>query len=336
MIVTVHFLGNGILNNVEFGSFNTIIARGIECLAIVCINIFLLITGYFGITAKGINLRRIVNMLIMIAFFTVLSYLYTSIRQQTFSASKLLFSFAPYLVEGYWFVRVYLILVLITPYLNLGLNRLKSKSYLSLIIICYICFSVLPSFSKAFKNNDGYDIIHFVFMYVIGGYLRLHLPKKPNALVSIVLYGVFAFATFLFSVYGDNLGYWSYDFFTVIPEAVFLFLAFEQLKFNNKFLSYVAQSSLAVFVLENSILGLYVEIMNVKHFMETKYFIPHYLICVVGFTMFAFLIDCIRRVLFKYSIDKLLDRIPVINKRIFGNMENSSSVENDSANSVEQ
>ncbi len=70
MIFGVHFLGNGILWNAEFGSFNTIVARGIESVIIVCVNIFVISSGYFGVTSKGFNVRRITDMLIMVAFFS--------------------------------------------------------------------------------------------------------------------------------------------------------------------------------------------------------------------------------------------------------------------------
>lgn len=321
MVFTCHFLSNGILFNVEFGSFNTIAARGIEAVSIVCINIFILVSGYFGIKSKGINTRRKINMLIMVAFFSVISYVYYAFRKNNFSISGLLTSFAPYFVGGYWFIRVYLILVLISPFLNLCLSKLNSKAYLYLVIICYILFSVLPSFCKAFKNSDGYDIIHFAFIYSVGGYIRLHLSKKPNVFLSIVFFGLFAIATCAFSIWGDGLGYWAYDFITVIPESVFLFLAFEQFQFSSKFISFIAQSSLAVFVLENCIGGLYNDILKVKDFMETPLFIPHYLICVIGFSVFALSVDCLRRIVFKYSIDKILDKIPIINKRILDNLE---------------
>lgn len=128
MVFTCHFLSNGILSNVEFGSFNTIAARGIEAVSIVCINIFILVSGYFGIKSKGINTRRIINMLIMVAFFSVISYVYYAFRKNNFSISGLLTSFAPYFVGGYWFIRVYLILVLISSFFKSLLIEIEFQS----------------------------------------------------------------------------------------------------------------------------------------------------------------------------------------------------------------
>lgn len=321
MIATVHFLGQGILYNTEFGSFNTKAARIIESLAIVCVNLFILISGYFGITGKGLNIRRLLDMILMIAFFSGGSYIYYSaVGQNTFHFIDFGKSLIPYMFEGYWFIRVYLILSVLAPFINIGLLRLSKKSYTILLLICFICFSVLPSVSDTFKNNDGYDILHFVYIYVIGGYIRLHLPKKPRPVYCFLGYLFCSGVTFLCSVYGDGLRYWAYDFISVVPAAVLLFLAFSQLTFSSKPISYIARSSLAIFVVENSIQGLYVNILKVREYMNSPFFLLHYAVCIIGFTAFAIGVDCLRRVLFRFTVDKLIDRSPLCNKRVFVNL----------------
>lgn len=322
MIFGVHFLGNGILFNAEFGSFNTIIARGIESVIIVCVNIFIISSGYFGVTSKGLNVRRITDMLIMVAFFSGGSYLYNSIFVTgEFSVLKFLGSLIPYMIEGYWFIRVYLILAILAPFLNVVLTKLNKKSYLSLLIVFFVIFSVLSSLNKNFKNTGGFDIIHFVIMYSFGGYIRLHIKKLPNFFISIGVFLFLAFITTAISIYVDDSGCWNYDYITVILEAIFIFSAFLKLNFKNRFISFAAQSSLSIFVAEHIFNDLYDGILKVKDYMESIYFIPHFLVCLIGFTIFAFSLDIIRRFIFKYTVDKLLDKIPLLNKRVFTELE---------------
>ena len=329
MISTGHYLSAWILNYSEFGSFNTKIARMIEALAVVSVNLFILISGYFGINSKGMNLRRIVNMLVMIAFFSCGSYLIQSATGQiSFHFIAFLKSLIPYMFEGYWFIRVYLILSVIAPFLNVGLIKLEGRNYLLLLALCFCVFSVLPSFSKAFQNGNGFDIIHFVFMYALGGYIKLHMVKKPRPVVCFLGYIIFGIVTFLFSIYGDNLGYWAYDFISVVPESVFLFLTFVQIRLKSRPISFLAKSSLAVFVTENSIPGLYKDILKVKNYMDSSLFLLHFIGSIICFTVFALCLDCVRRFIFKYSVDKILDRIPFINRHIFTSLEESDTLDN--------
>ena len=324
MVVTVHYLGKGILYTVPFGSLNTILARGIESLSIVYINVFILITGYFNVKSPGFNLRRIVDLLLMVAFYGGAFYCYYSLTGvYHFQLTAFLKSLVPYLFEGFWFIRVYLILMLIAPFLNVMLNHLKKSAYLTLVVFCLILFSLLPSFLPTFKSNGGYDILHFVVIYIISGYFRLHLKKLPPAWLCFCLYCLFAFITFLFSVYGDNLGYWTYDFISVIPEACFLFLTFLQLRFVSRPINYIARSTLAVFVLENCIYQLYDRILHVSDYKESPYFIVHFAASVIAFSTLALATDCLRRGLFRLSVDRILNRSRLLNQRYLSNIDQS-------------
>lgn len=326
MIVAGHYLSKGILNNMPFGSFNTIAARAIEAVAVVGVNCFLLITGYFSVTGKGIHLRRLFDMLLMVAFFDAISYIYYTVcGEHPFSFVDFLKSLAPYLFGGFWFIRVYLILMLVAPFLRIVLLHLSKRAYTSLVLLCLFVFSLFPSFLPAFKNDNGFDILHFAVMYTIGGYLRLHCKRLPPVWISLGLFFFFAIGTCAFSIYGDGLGYWAYDFITVLVSSCFLFIAFLSFQFHSRAINFVARSTLAVFVLENNIHGLYESVLRVKDYMESRMFLPHFVVCVIGFTAIALTVDCLRRLLFQVSIDRLLDRVRPLNVRIFSDLERPTS-----------
>lgn len=319
MIVAVHYLGDGILYNVPFGSFNTIAARAIESLAIVCVNNFILISGYFGLSQKGINIRRIVDLIVMVAFWSGLFYALsvTVFKTESFSLLNFIKSLFPYMFGSLWFIRVYLLLTLLSPFLNYFLSSVNEKTFHTLVIILFVLFSLLPSFSNSFKNNNGYDIIHFIVMYIIGAYINKNRKNLPKAYAAFALYIIFAVITFIFSIYGNNIGYWAYDFIFVILESVCLFIAFLQINFRNRLINFIARSTLAVFILENSIAGLHDNIMRIEAYQESPYFLLHFAVCVIVFTAIALAADCIRRMIFSITIDKLLDKLSIINKRIF-------------------
>ncbi len=256
MVIAVHYFGGdeGILSQNLFFSFNHVSFRIIESLCVICVNLFVIITGYFGVTKKGINIRRIVDIIVVVAFWGAASYFFNCISSgSAITTSELVKSVFPYMFGSLWYVRVYLILSLIAPFINMALLSMNRKNYTIFIVVILVLFSLLPSFVPAFENENGYDIIHFVLIYCIGGYIRLHLDKKPPMWICFATWIGFSAITALFSVYGDGLGYWGYDFISVVLSCIALFIMFSQIKFKSAIINYIASLTFGIYVLEGVI-----------------------------------------------------------------------------------
>lgn len=87
--------------------------------------------------------------------------------------TKLIHESLPILFGGNWFVSCYIIFSLFIPFENLLLSHLTKGQYQVFLALFFLCYSVLPAF-KIVTFFSNAPILFFVFVYAIGGYLRLH------------------------------------------------------------------------------------------------------------------------------------------------------------------
>lgn len=322
-IISVHYLdagGAGILTKPFSFSFNMMAARTIESFVIIGVNLFILITGYFGILNDGINIRRVLGLIILVSFWGLLLFFHALADGASFSMEGLGKALFPYMFGGAWYVRVYLILILLSPFLNVMIKSLTSKAFTIYAIITFILFSVLPSFFKAFKNSFGYDIIHFALLYGLGAYIRINARKLPSKAACLLAYFAFSIITTLFTIYGSGNNYWGYDFITCVLSSVALFAFFSQIHFNSRFINNVAKTVFGVYILNVSFPYLYTKFIIRENYFESKFFIVHFILSVLGFFIVASTLEFLRISLFSVTIDKLLNRIPFINQRCLSNI----------------
>ena len=292
MVITVHYLdasGGGILAERFVPDFNHSIARIIESLAIIGVNLFVLISGYFGVNQNGINLKRVLGIITLVAFWGLLIYFHNIASGEKFSILGVVKALFPYLFGEMWYIRVYLMLLILTPFINVMLNNLRVRAFTSLFIIILILFSILPSFLPAFKNTYGYDIVHFVMVYCIGAYLKNGIKRMPPKYLCLVAYFVFSAITTAFSVFGDGLPYWGYDFITNVLSSLALFMFFAQFSLFSRIINYVAGSVLGIYVLNISFPNLYTKFVIRENYFDSRLFIIHLLCSVLGFFILAFL-----------------------------------------------
>lgn len=116
------------------------------------------------------------------------------------------------------FILFYIVLYLISPYLNVFVNNTSKKKYGILLIILFIFCSIITrtTMQEFIANEDGYSLIHFIFMYLVGGYLRKYdgtinfkvLNKKITTMdksnIFLIIYFIIGIIKFLFNYLGIN------------------------------------------------------------------------------------------------------------------------------------
>ena len=227
----------------------------------------------------------------------------------------------PIVFGGRWFVKAYILLMLLFPFVNRVLTTINRKTYQALLAVQLFLFSVWPSFLPNPPLDDyGYSFVHLITIYMIGGYLRLHVKKYPPKwlcfLGYVVSFGIVLLSKLL------NQGYeWAYNYPFVMAEAICLFMLFSQVALQSDLLNLVASSAFGVYLIHTNVffgpLGyeklFHGSSLNKGSILLMILAIP---ICAVFFYLSGFVLESLKSLVFRYSVDSVLDRIKILNTPI--------------------
>lgn len=152
-------------------SIKAYIQLGLTNLTSIGVTGFILISGYYGVKLK---ISRILSLWIQTTTYALISVLVIyiiwggSFIKSTIDAPLMLF-------DGcWWFVTDYLILMLLSPFLNAGLNILNKRQLLLVILV----ISFIMYGAEWFHAKDAsMPLLLFFNTYLIGRYIKLYPIK---------------------------------------------------------------------------------------------------------------------------------------------------------------
>lgn len=323
LIIDVHYFAacNAGANAVP-GSGNWLVFQIMESVGICGVNLFILFTGYFSLRQNSIKIRKIIDLLVQVAFWGGLGFMLCVIAGwKAFDLKTLIKFMFPIFFGMRWFVKAYIVLLCLIPFINRALNALSKKSYQNLLLIFALLFSVWPSFLPNPPLDDyGYGFVHFVFMYLIGGYIRMYGTALPRKGICFAGYVVSAGIVTVSSLLGQ--GYqWAYDYAFVIAEAVFLFMLFVQIKLHAGWINCLAACAFGVFLIHTDDFFshlIYERLLHCSDLMTGNplLFLASALCSMPLFYLIGFILESIRKKVFSVTVDPLLDHIPLLNRAI--------------------
>lgn len=280
-----------------------------QSVSIVCVNVFVLLSGWYGIR---FNLSRLGGFLFQVFFFSVFVYFcLIAIYPREYLNTRSLLVVCMLNGEDYWFVKSYMLLYLFSPFLNKLIEDESNKVLVRHIIIVFFVFQTIYgwfSINGAPELAGGYSALSFMGLYLVMRYLRLYgfELSKYNGKQYITLYFVTAIVNTLLAflltrmnliIYGRIFTYTNP---LVICQSLLLVLAFSQLKVKSKFINWMAISCFAVYLTHANgfilrpFYGKWIRYLFDKH--DTM--------------MFALLVTCTIIILF--FVSTLLDKIRLL------------------------
>lgn len=164
------------------GAFHPLVAKiltGLSNFISFHVDLFILITGYFGIRN---NKKAIVKNLLLCSIylwgFNLISYLHNG----TFDIKEVIF---PISHNPWWFMTVYFLLVLVAPFLEKMLSALTDKEWLvwvEILLVLNVYFGHFQHLKVVYMM--GFDLMNMLTVYSLGALLR-----KPNLVAKFRLYG---------------------------------------------------------------------------------------------------------------------------------------------------
>lgn len=337
MIIYYHIIlhGNILLNskNIYFTFTNEII----EFLIIVHVNLFMLLTGYFQVDSK-FKLSKVFSLLAQTIFYAIIIMIILSCLGLV-SLNKVGIIREVFLLENtgqYWFIKVYLLLYCLSPFINILINSLEQGRYKSLIFTSVLLICVLPYITgnKGFFINDGFTLYNAIVMYLIGAYLKKYkikdsyhfanMPKRKYQTVMLIFYIFLALINYTLyktsiqlavsspifnEIFGNFVScVFGYENPIIILQSICFFLFFESLDIKyNKIINRIAKLIFGVYLIHENFLlqPLLYKMLKIDNGMIYSFRFILYVIFIVLFIfIIGILIEFLRQKFFKFIYDR--------------------------------
>lgn len=238
----------------------------IESLGVVAVNVFVFISGWFGIRTR---IKSVLSFIYQILFFLLGGgILFILLGQTSFSLHWLLGVFQ--LTPSDWFIKSYFVLMIIAPILNAYTKNVEEKTQ-RYVMISFFFFEAIYGWAAGGRRFfvDGYGPLHFIGLYITAQYIHnqlqgettpkyirklFQLPKWADMTLFLLLACVNTIlvvtgSMFLGSTEGIRGLVFAYSNPLVVLGALFLLLFFSKLKMPYvKIINWLGASSFAVYL----------------------------------------------------------------------------------------
>lgn len=253
-VVNIHVLGHsGFLEAVgptDIGKY--ILANVLSCFIRVAVPIFVLITGYFGI---NFSRKKLIGMEITLYFYSFFTLgVQVLFGQFQFDVLGVLKTIMPFSYKSWWFATAYMVLMIFAPYVNRLMENITRKEHLSLLVACFILFNLISSFSlDPIDVTGGYSFINFVFLYMVGHYIKKYQPfENVSKYIWLMGYSIASLLIFVSYVLYGNYKFGTYNSVLLFVAAVSLFMFFININVSFPIVSKVSPYVFAVYLISDS------------------------------------------------------------------------------------
>lgn len=308
MIIVLHAYTYGGLNqlsNAQGGGFEAT-SDFIWSFFRTPVNVFMIITGYF--MSKDVldfkkSYRRIPKVYATMLFYSILLTIFAfivyshhsfSIPNETadnltsadkleidtmndlserFAVYSIIKMFFPLLSKQWYFLTNYVIILLLSPFINKVLVEIDKKQFKILLGLLFVFLSIYPTIStmgglkeifsttKVLPIEYGKSMISFLFMFIIGAYLKRFVTDDEKLHFKYLGYFVglciidFSLYYFLGNVMLNKVGLYNSAVFGqfsnpfVILESVSIFLFFRGFQFKSRVINYIAGTTIGIYAI---------------------------------------------------------------------------------------
>ena len=221
----------------------------IQSLCVVCVNCFLIISGWFGLKLKFASVWKMWTLLVSIYVpFYLVSCILGSVN---FSLFTLITKVLAFPCESY-FVQNYMMLLFISPVLNSFIE--SHRNYLAIYALCLFLIEVVME--SIFNNRclhieDGYSLFHFVTIYMMARAAYLYRNQIQKVRKRLWVFGYFLCAVIVCLLHLTSYRHnWAYSNPVVIIESFMLFFPFLYYNFHNRIINWIAGGTFVVYIIQ--------------------------------------------------------------------------------------
>lgn len=320
-VIQIHYnvagIGNG-FRYLKVGTVNQIYSLIVHAICINAVSIFVMISGYYLVNTNKRKLSKVYELMIQSLIFVAIQYLFTQKRNYDYFTML-------------WFPILYCILYVISPYINLIIEKCTKKQLRTIIIVLIALFSIEPmlidyiqSFTGEtlygiscigyFGSNWGYTEINFILLYIIGAYIRkygISLKKfKKITYLMLSISGIVLMSILECEFSKAGIVTWNYDNPLIIISAALVLDMFTSIQFYNKGVNELAKASFTVYLFHFYFI---INWVSIQEFINQPIYllILHQICVATSLYLIGYIAYKIWNILTKKLFSKL---VPVINK----------------------
>lgn len=297
-IVIWHILLHGFQNELSISVVSSLTFTGV--------NLFILITGFWGINFRWKSLINLMGITIFYGFISwVASLLFFN---DSIHIDDVINICLPISHNGYyWFISAYIFLFLLSPILAIALRNFDNQQ----LLVFFVILTYINCGSGWLFNNDininGYNTMHFIYIYIIGHCLarfdvKSKLKKHQWGIIYLVVTLIIPllFQTHPSKIFRNNNP-------LVIISAISLFCFICSFDFRNRIINFIASCTLPVYLLQDGMLGQHIYQLQYI-FFETYHYdvlliVGFLIVSAIGFFVVSALIEPVRRKMMSPFID---------------------------------
>jgi len=252
------------------------------------VNSFVLLSGYFQYN-KEFKLKKFLSLFNATWFYKIifaLIFIYFGyVKMKGFDVLLFILpiNFSYSYGSNYWFINVYLCLYLLSPFINTLIKNLDYNSHKKLCILLFILVSIISTITlKQVVEVNGYNIISFIFLYIVGAFLGkyknkraefIKLNKEKKQVLLLFIFTILVIIDFLVVVSKKEMANYNSVFFNyinsllnnynlfsnpfIVIKSIIYFLLFETIeikgKIISKIISKIAKTTFGVYLVHENL-----------------------------------------------------------------------------------
>lgn len=155
------------------------------------------ISGYYGIR---FSIGKTVSLVYMAFFCFVTGTIVKYLVWGSIDWGNVLKHFLPISTGRWWFMTGYVMVYLISPFINKGIEEIQRKDFTHLLLLMtgLEVFSIIT-----LQANSGSNFYGLLYIYVLGRYMRkydIRFGRKVNVLVYVSCLAILSFLLYIFFV----------------------------------------------------------------------------------------------------------------------------------------